>query len=266
MSPIPGVNVVEKGTRNGTATSIDGTFTLSVLSPNSILIFSFVGYVTQEVKLRGQTKIKITLRTDCNRDWFDNQRVGIYANSGIINNPIGGQIELSFPAFYRQTTLKSGLSYQSNLDENQFVNAQIGLHHLAVSCKFDADINWYYRKISWDNELNSKAYSIETNLNFSSLRFILGYSAIDLTKIEKIDSHSDSGPLIGIGTWLGGPFDLLILGKISIYKDLVEYHGEVNRRFKKVNTFIKFYKVDSFTELSLGIGTEIKYKFNRQRM
>lgn len=262
-SPIPGAHVVEKGTPNRTVTSMDGAFTISVAEKNSILIFSSVGYISQELHLKGQDKIEIKLKSICYRDFFDHQRIGLYANSGIINNPVGGLFDLSFPAFFKSTTLKVGLGYQTNLDEKQFVDVQLGLYHLAVSCNFDADIRWYYRRVSRDNELNSKAYSIETNLNFSRLSVILGYSSIDLKKIEWAEKQSRQGSIIGIGFWPGG--HLMIAGKASIYKDLVEYQGELSSRLKRINTFIKFYKVDSFTELSLGIGTEIGYRIKRRR-
>lgn len=62
--PLPGVNVVEKGTNNGTTTNADGEFTLSVAGENSILVFSFIGYTTQEVRVGNQTRINVSLSTD----------------------------------------------------------------------------------------------------------------------------------------------------------------------------------------------------------
>lgn len=60
---IPGVNVVEKGTTNGTVTNADGTFSISVGS-NATLVFSFVGYTTQEVAVGAQSQINVTLQSD----------------------------------------------------------------------------------------------------------------------------------------------------------------------------------------------------------
>ena len=48
-SPLPGVTVVEKGTSNGTTSDFDGNFTISVADENSILVFSYLGFITQEV-------------------------------------------------------------------------------------------------------------------------------------------------------------------------------------------------------------------------
>jgi len=58
---IPGVNVMIKGTTDGTITNIDGTYTLAVNSENDVLIFSFIGYETTEVRVEERQKIDITL-------------------------------------------------------------------------------------------------------------------------------------------------------------------------------------------------------------
>lgn len=57
--PLPGVNVMEKGSTNGTITDIDGKFVLSVA-----LTFSFVGYTSQEIVIKGQRNIQITMKED----------------------------------------------------------------------------------------------------------------------------------------------------------------------------------------------------------
>src|SRR6478736_5711836 len=62
-SLMPGVNILEKGTTNGTVTDTNGEFKIEV-SGNSTLTFSFVGYVTQEIVLGSQTSINVTLVTD----------------------------------------------------------------------------------------------------------------------------------------------------------------------------------------------------------
>lgn len=60
---VPGVNVIEKGTNNGTVTNPDGSFSVNV-SENATLVFSFVGYATQEVVVGTQTTINVTLQAD----------------------------------------------------------------------------------------------------------------------------------------------------------------------------------------------------------
>ncbi|WP_456088394.1 SusC/RagA family TonB-linked outer membrane protein [Parabacteroides sp.] len=63
MGPIAGVNVVEKGTTNGVITDMDGNFTLTV-AKGSVLQVSYIGFVTQEVKVGNQTNISVKLIED----------------------------------------------------------------------------------------------------------------------------------------------------------------------------------------------------------
>jgi TonB-linked SusC/RagA family outer membrane protein len=66
-APLPGVNVLVKGTNIGTVTNADGTYILTtdqVLDNNSVLVFSFIGFKTQEVALNGNTKIDVQLQED----------------------------------------------------------------------------------------------------------------------------------------------------------------------------------------------------------
>ncbi len=61
---LPGVNVLEKGTTNGTITDVDGNFSLSVEGSSSVLVFSSIGYQTQEVAVGDQQTFNISLQTD----------------------------------------------------------------------------------------------------------------------------------------------------------------------------------------------------------
>ncbi len=60
---IPGVNVVEKGTSNGTATDVDGSYSINV-GENATLVFSFVGYAVQEIAVGTQSTINVELSPD----------------------------------------------------------------------------------------------------------------------------------------------------------------------------------------------------------
>lgn len=60
---LPGVNVVEKGTSNGTVTNIQGEYSLEV-AENAILVFSSVGYTQEEVEVGNRSVIDITMTQD----------------------------------------------------------------------------------------------------------------------------------------------------------------------------------------------------------
>jgi TonB-linked SusC/RagA family outer membrane protein len=62
--PLPGVNILEKGTTNGTITDTDGNFSLTVTDENAILVFSFMGFLSEEVSVAGKSFIDISLVED----------------------------------------------------------------------------------------------------------------------------------------------------------------------------------------------------------
>lgn len=61
---MPGVNIQEKGTTNGTVSDVNGNYRLMVSSSKAILVFSFVGTETKEVSVGNQSEISVTLKLD----------------------------------------------------------------------------------------------------------------------------------------------------------------------------------------------------------
>ncbi|PHR89217.1 MAG: SusC/RagA family TonB-linked outer membrane protein [Leeuwenhoekiella sp.] len=60
--PLPGVTVKEQNTSNGAVTDFDGNFNLTITQTDAVLIFSFVGFETQEVSVSNQTNITVSLK------------------------------------------------------------------------------------------------------------------------------------------------------------------------------------------------------------
>lgn len=61
---LPGVNILVKGTTTGAVTDLNGKYTITVPDENDVLVFSFVGYLTEEVPVNGQTRIDMALVED----------------------------------------------------------------------------------------------------------------------------------------------------------------------------------------------------------
>lgn len=64
QSPIPGANILVKGTTNGTISDAEGNFSVNANSANDVLVFSFVGFTTQEVSINNRTALEIVLASD----------------------------------------------------------------------------------------------------------------------------------------------------------------------------------------------------------
>lgn len=60
-NPIPGVNVVVQGTTNGTTTDANGEYALQISENNAVLVFSFIGFVTQNISVMDRTVIDVVL-------------------------------------------------------------------------------------------------------------------------------------------------------------------------------------------------------------
>lgn len=61
--PVPGVNVIIKGTTTGTTTDFDGKYTINVKN-GDVLVFSYIGYATQEIAYNGQSNLNVALEED----------------------------------------------------------------------------------------------------------------------------------------------------------------------------------------------------------
>jgi TonB-linked SusC/RagA family outer membrane protein len=61
---LPGVNILIKGTQNGTTSDNEGRYKIAVADPNATLVFSFVGYLSQEVPVGSRSSIDISLKAD----------------------------------------------------------------------------------------------------------------------------------------------------------------------------------------------------------
>lgn len=63
-SPLPGVSVMIKGTQTATQTDVNGGFSIQAADANAVLVFTFVGYATQEVSAAGKTTLDVKLGAD----------------------------------------------------------------------------------------------------------------------------------------------------------------------------------------------------------
>jgi TonB-dependent starch-binding outer membrane protein SusC len=61
---LPGVNIVEKGTQNGVITNQNGEFTLKLTSADAMLVFSYVGYISQEIDVKNRQDFNIVMSED----------------------------------------------------------------------------------------------------------------------------------------------------------------------------------------------------------
>ena len=197
---LPGVSVVELGTENGTLTDLDGNFQLIVSNPKAALEFSFIGFLPKQVDLDGEDSVLIELKLSCNREFFDSQSIHIYALSGILNNPLGGQLDFAFPNFSRGTLI-TGFAFQSDLSSDHFMNGKLEYKHFIFNCDLDFDLNWYHRRVNF-SDFKSSTNSFETNFNYENWRLTAGYSHLNFENKVSDKNRNFSAPVVGLGASL----------------------------------------------------------------
>ncbi|HPF96664.1 MAG TPA: carboxypeptidase-like regulatory domain-containing protein, partial [Mangrovimonas sp.] len=62
--PLPGVNIIIKNTTTGVTTDFDGNYVISNVPSNGTLIFSYLGYLTQEVQVQNRQSVNVVLTPD----------------------------------------------------------------------------------------------------------------------------------------------------------------------------------------------------------
>lgn len=62
--PLPGVSIQIKGTTTGTTTDTNGTYSVTVNDDNAVLVFSFIGFLSEEIPVNGQSTIDVVLTED----------------------------------------------------------------------------------------------------------------------------------------------------------------------------------------------------------
>ncbi|HEY5915868.1 MAG TPA: SusC/RagA family TonB-linked outer membrane protein, partial [Chryseolinea sp.] len=121
---MPGVNVLIKGTNVGTATDGNGKYQIAVNTDNAVLVFSFIGYTTQEVNVGTQTALDVSMAPDTQTlneivvtGYAAQEKKDITGAVGVVK----AKELLAFPAANAETLLQgrvAGVTVTANGDPN----------------------------------------------------------------------------------------------------------------------------------------------------
>jgi hypothetical protein len=263
-SILPGVSVHVKGTKFGTVTDLQGWYSLTA-NEHDTIVFSYVGYLTHELVIQKSGRLDVKLKTDCNKCFFDDKQLGLYFRSGLLNTPIGGQVLMSFPnpllkkvPALNQSVFGTTASYQRDLSGQSFLQLKTGLYHLFVHCDYDFDLVGSYQRVAWDGQF-AETLDIEVFTNLSPLDIIIGYSRFQHRQQGEREKSWETGATIGAVFAIGKPFYTSVLGKVSFYRDMTGYSARATRRIRRLTVFLDYLHIQSFNELSLGLGYVFSY-------
>lgn len=256
-----GASILEKGTTNGTVTDTSGYFEIQLESSKPILIVSYIGYKLQEVEVGDRTQIELKLKYSCIKCWFDYQTIAFQLRSGLINTPFGASLKIKSPILYKETLISLNGRFQTNLKGNQYRTLELGINHLLSSCNFSLDVNLQYEDFKVPEFQNMNAYSLALYPYWRKrINPIIGIKKLGYSDYEsQISTELESLLGLGVNTHIGRPFYIGIVSSIYFNNKLTNYDVKLNRKFKQLNGFIHFFKIQDITELSIGVGHTFQY-------
>jgi len=154
--PIPGVNVLIKGTSKGTVTDMDGKYSIQVENEKTIIIFMFIGYKTQEIAVGGQVKVDVVLETDQTRI----EEVVVVGYGTVKRSCVTGSIASISSTKERKTKNKISGNQQNQVNRMN-VNSPMGFKKIEKNKQ-------PLKEIGTENESYSTIHENEFNLVKSS--------------------------------------------------------------------------------------------------
>src|SRR5690606_4568376 len=99
---LPGVNIIVSGTTSGTVSNMDGEYSLQVSGENAVLVFSFIGYIKQEVGVGNQNIINVSLDSDA----ADLEEVVVVGYGTVKKRDLTGSVERSEAEAFQNQTMR----------------------------------------------------------------------------------------------------------------------------------------------------------------
>lgn len=263
---LPGVSITELGTSNSVMTDLNGDYKISVSDTATFLEFAFVGFVSRKVPINGQTVINTSLKPAVIYEAFD-QQIGLFLQSGLVNNPYGVR-------FYYSTPVAGPLSvgfqvaYMTDFKSNQRFDASLSLSSyrfmLGPVVWLYGSVDFNYRKLIIQNSIDLVSYSIENYARIYDHNIILGLGKIEYTP-ESSDNYSGYGIIAGYKKEFRKLDYLTLTYKMGFFKETIEYHLQIDAPIKRVKTFVAFNKIYDYQEIMIGIGFKTYYYYRYQK-
>jgi len=258
---LPGVFVFLDST-NQTITDINGSFKFEVGEIPTSLTFSSIGYLERTISITSLTNIRVFLKPYVLRHYFGSQKFGLYLQSGLINNPIGGVVYLTTPYFLNTRLIKGSINYQTNLNNNRLVNGSVSLDNILFSRYLVASLSLEYIEVSLGESyaLINKSVEIDIRSGYCPIDLSVGYSNLKITDDEEVEQYN--GLVLTASRYFNKIYKLDASTKFWIYKDLFGFQFQLGRYFKRLHLIANYQQLDMYKEVNIGVGYLITYKFS----
>ncbi len=263
---LPGVSIKEIGTSNVVVADLNGDYKIVVSDTATFLEFSFIGCLTRKVPINGQTVINTSLKPYIIYEAWD-QKIRLYALSGVMNTPLGARFDFSIP-IVSPLAIEFQFAYLTDFKLNKRIDASFSLSRYRIQLGsyvwLYGYVDFKYRQLSIQNSIDMVSYSIENYARIYNQNIILGLGKI-LYSHGNADKNSGYGIIAGYKKEFRKLDFLILTYKMGFYKEAFEYHFQVDKRFKRVKSFVTYNKIGDYQEIMLGIGFELTYYFKYQK-
>ena len=258
--PLPQVTVLEKGTDNGTPTDANGEFELEVSSKDVVLIFRYLGYITQEIEPRFDGPVLIKLRPDCNKDFFYSPHLKLIGAWDIVNSQIGGRVEFRLPYWLNYHAITTHDYYP--FDENEYIyKADASVNVTPMSCSMDIFLKYQYQDFQLPSEgLNLRTSVISTGLEPGETKYILGFGFGNTQEPE--GSRKLWAIQAGFEkTWYFGYRSYLPVSMTATrWNGFWDFQVSTSRSFGPMESRLALHLIDGFAQLQLGVGFYLRLR------
>ena len=204
---IPGVNVTVKGTLTGVITGADGRFSINVPSADAVLVFSFVGYATQEFAVGDQRAINVTLIEDTR----ELEEVVVIGYGTIKKRDLTGSVSsVSSAKLQEGTTFSTAQALQGKA---------AGVTVMQTNSKPGSDAEVSIRGNRSLKASNTPLYVLD------GIPLQVGISEISSSDIESIDILKDASATAIYGSRGANGVVLITTKKGKAGKAVVDYNG-----------------------------------------
>lgn len=261
-SPLYNIEVIEDSL-NYTTTDYNGNFSIEVRQLPTTLTFRSLemDIVTRTVQINSDTSFTVFLKYYALVHYFESQKVGIFLQPGLINAPVGGRLYLTSPYFLNSRLIKGSYTYQSNLDENNFIGASLTLENIIANPNFGAGLSITYQNPTLDQyQLVNKTIEVDLRSRYVPLEISLGYSKLNINDLESVQVYN--GLAVTARRYFSNLFKIEASSKLLVFDGLNGYQFQLERRFNRLWSSVAYQQLDSYSEFSIGLGYVFTYIFN----
>lgn len=255
--PLFGVTITEQGTSNQVQSDYNGDFTIRIETSGATIVISSTPFETIYFKTfpnkNNYGKFILIQQLDCYLPMRSHFVLTKYI--GISNNPYGFDLAIwdNLNQLKNTTRINAELQYQTDLNSNYFFRASAQLYQIDLGPNYSLNLKGSFEKIEFQNSFMPSIYGLESTINHNNFGAIAG------GKIMRLNGTSFLAPTLGLiyGDYLWTGFSAA--ASVSFFKGDTQFNGRITKDFNRISTFINYYKLQDFDELSIGLGYRIYY-------